>query len=75
MNGLERRALAKLPDDVTIYRAMTKQEASGNTLGVSWTLSKQVAKFFRDEYIRNHSTRHMEKVIMERIVKKDEIIA
>ena len=54
---------------------MTKQEASGNTLGVSWTLSKQVAKFFRDEYIRNHSTRHMEKVIMERIVKKDEIIA
>jgi hypothetical protein len=56
MNGWERRSLAKLPDDVKIYRGMTKQEASGKTFGVSWTLSKEVAKFFRDDYSRNPST-------------------
>lgn len=75
MNGWERRALANLPNEITIYRAMTKQEASGNAFGVSWTLSKKVAKFFRDDYLRNQSTNHMEKVIKEKIVKKDRIIA
>jgi hypothetical protein len=40
-----------------------------------WSLDKEGAEFFRDEYIRNHSTNHMEKVIREKRVKKDEIIA
>lgn len=75
MNGWERRMLTRLPDEVRIYRAMTKEEASGNRFGVSWTLSKKVAEFYRDKYIRNHSTNHMEKVIKEKRVKKDEIIA
>ncbi len=52
MNGWERRMLARLPDEVRIYRAMTKEEASGNRFGLSWTLDKEVAEFFRDTYNR-----------------------
>lgn len=75
MTAAEQRALAKLPDEVTIYRAMTKKEAAGKTFGVSWTLSKKVAEFFRDDYARNHATSHLEKVIKEKVVKKSDIIA
>lgn len=75
MDGRERRKLANLPEEVTIYRAMTEAEARGRTYGVSWTLSIKVAEYFRDHYRRNHSTNHLQKVIKEKVVKKEDIIA
>jgi len=75
MTTSEQRMLENLPDEVEIYRAMTKKEASGRAFGISWTLSKKVAEFFRDDYRRNHATNHLEKVIKEMVVKKSDIIA
>jgi hypothetical protein len=75
MNARERRMLSKLPVEVKIYRAMSVNEAKSHYYGVSWTLSKKVAEFFRDKYPRNYDTSHLEKVIKEKTVRRDRIIA
>ncbi len=54
---------------------MTVEEADGPTFGVSWSLSKKTAEFFRDQYIRNYETAHLEKTMVEKIVRKNSTLA
>ena len=75
MSEEERDFLRSLPDIVTVYRAMTYLELESCNYGISWTLNEQRAEYFRDEYRRNHSTAHLEKLVMEEYVSKELIIA
>ncbi len=75
MNESEKLFLENLPEEIRIYRAMTIKESKSRHFGVSWTLSKDVAEFFRDKYMRNHATRNEPKIIIEKVVSKENIIA
>ncbi len=75
MTESERVFLKGLPQKVTIYRAMTVKESKSNQFGVSWTLSKDVADFYKEKYIRNHATKNEPKTIIEKVVTKKNIIA
>jgi hypothetical protein len=75
MNKSKKLFLKNLPDEIMIYRAMTIKESKSRRFGVSWTLSKEVAEFFRDKYTRNHATRNEPKIIIEKVVSKENIVA
>jgi len=75
MNKKERDFLAKLPEQITIYRGMTLQEKESNNFGISWTLDKNIAVFFANEYQRNYSTNYLQKTIHELTINKNELIA
>lgn len=75
MSKPERDALSKLPEQVTIYRAMTEQEFISGKFGVSWTLEKKVAKFFAETYGRNLATRKHKRVIHSITINKSEVVA
>ncbi|GAA4435512.1 hypothetical protein GCM10023188_27570 [Pontibacter saemangeumensis] len=75
MNEEERQELRELPETVTIYRAMSEEEARSEEYGVSWTLSEKTAVFFRDEYVRNHTTAHLPRTIVRLQIPKSSIVA
>lgn len=75
MNEVERSFVAALPDVVTIYRGMTDKESKSGKFGLSWSLDKSIAEFFRDTYLRNFSTHNEPKTLMELQIKKSEIVA
>jgi hypothetical protein len=75
MSKGEKNFVLGLPDKVTIYRAMSKDEQASAVYGVSWTLSQAVAKFFKNTHVRNYATSGTKKVIVEAMVNKKDIIA
>jgi hypothetical protein len=75
MNKSERDYLTNLPEQITVYRAMTVNELEGGRFGCSWTLRREVAKFFAEKYQRNYSTKHLETSIHEMSMSKNEVIA
>ena len=75
MNSKERLFLKQLPSILTLYRGMTEDEQVGGDYGISWSLSKDIAKFFAHTYGRNYSTRHLKKVVHEVRVNKNDVIA
>lgn len=74
MNVRERKYLAALPDQITIYRGMTVSEFESGCWGVSWTLKKKVAQNFTGT-TRNFETNHLPKTIHQISTAKDSIIA
>ena len=77
MNKTERKWLAELQSKpkLTIYRAMTIDEAQDGDYGVSWTTKKSVANFFAKKYIRNLATNGMEKVVVKLVIDTSAIHA
>ena len=75
MNNKERKYLDKLPEQITIYRGMTKVEQESKDFGVSWTLTKERAEFFAKEYQRNYTTKQLQKVVHSMIIDKKNFIA
>ena len=75
MNEEERDFLENLQETVPVYRAMTYEELESGSFGVSWTLKKLVAEYFRDEYSRNKSTAHLNKLVHKKSISKDKITA
>ena len=75
MSLKERRFLENLPDEITIYRGMTKKEFRSKKFGVSWTLKESVADFFAYKYWRNVSTNHLEKCVHSVTINKKDVLA
>lgn len=75
MNAEELQFISELPNEITIYRAMTINEFQSKNYGISWTLSPEVANFFKDKYIRNYSTNNQKKMIAQTTIDKSQIIA
>ena len=75
MTKKERDYLASLPDKIKIYRGMTCVEKASKDFGISWSLNKSVAYFFKDTYGRNYSTNGLKKVVYEQTVNKKDVIA
>ena len=71
----EREYLKTLPEQITIYRGMTEDELKQKSFGLSWTLKKEVADFFANDYQRNFATKHLKKVVHEMTINKSEVIA
>jgi len=71
----EQEYFKALPDTLTIYRTMTINESLSKDYGISWTLDKKVAEYFRVIYNRNKATRNEPKTIIELQIKKIEAIA
>jgi hypothetical protein len=75
MNEDELRFLKNMPDKITIYRGMTKDEQVSKNFGVSWSLEKNTADFFAYKYNRNFHTATTEKVVHKLVINKSEVIA
>jgi hypothetical protein len=75
MNKSERRFLKGLPEKIRIYRGMTVTEKQSNDFGISWTLKKEEAEFFINDYQRNYATRHEKKCIHELAISKKDVVA
>lgn len=75
MSEEEIEYLDTLPETLTIYRGMTEEELKSGVHGVSWTLKKETAEFFREKYGRNYATNHLKKVVHVLIIKKSKVIA
>jgi hypothetical protein len=75
MNTKERNYLKGLPETMKIFRGMTEKELKSKSFGISWTLKKEVAEFFINEYQRNYSTNNLKKVVHEIIINKNQILA
>ena len=75
MTKKELKYLKSLPDNITICRAMTVEESISKDYGVSWTLNKKVAEFFRNKYERNFDTNGKPKIIIELEINKNDVIA
>ncbi len=75
MDPVQRNFLKNLPDKVTVYRGMTRQEYESGEFGISWTLDRVQAWFFAFIYIRNQDTHHLPKVVVQATARKECIIA
>lgn len=75
MTKSERTFLNKLPSKVKIYRAMTVVESKSKDYGISWTLDKKTAEFFKEKYQRNFDTYGLEKTILRLDVNRADIVA
>ena len=80
MDEDERKFLAELPDEITIYRGCSKKEINSNKIRYSWTLDKKVAEFFAYEYTNVGLTQSIGKVksdfdVIEKTINKSEVIA
>lgn len=75
MNSKERKYMEKLPEEFTIYRGMSEAEFKSGNFGLSWTLKKDEAQFFANEYQRNYATRKDRKVVHEMVIHKKDVIA
>jgi hypothetical protein len=74
MTGYERNYFNKLPNEIRLYRGMTKKESESNEFGISWTLSKKVAHFFAYTYQRNLSANNMQKIIYDKVFNKKDAL-
>lgn len=75
MNKSERQFLKKFNQKITIYRGMTQVEKESGNFGISWTLNKEMASFFANNYRRNFSTDKMSKTVHELTVDKCDVFA
>lgn len=75
MEQEERETLNRLPDNIEIYRAMVVKEDKSKQYGISWTLSKKTAEFFKNEYFRNFATYNQERIIKTITIPKSKVIA
>jgi len=75
MNETERKLFDALPNSLTIFRGMTKDEYDSGQFGISWTLNKDVAEGFANMYIHNYSTNHLKHTVVEMTIDKNEVIA
>jgi len=75
MDESEQKYLETLPDKITIYRGMTKEELMSGDFGICWTLSKERAEWFAKEYPRNFDTNHLEKAVHELVINKSDVVA
>jgi len=75
MEPVQRKFLKNLPEKVTVYRGMTRQEYESGDFGISWTLDRIQAPFFAFIYIRNQDTVHLPKVVVQATARKECIIA
>jgi hypothetical protein len=75
MNEDELLVFRSLPEMVTIYRGMTEEEKESGDYSISWTLKKEVAKFFATKYNRNYSERGKKKTIVKLRVPKTNLVA
>jgi len=75
MNKNDISFLNGLPESVTIYRGMSVKEAESSDFGISWSLKKEVAEKFANEYFHNYDTRNQAHIVKELTVKKSDLIA
>lgn len=72
MSDSEREVIKSLPNEVTIYRGMSKDEYKSKKYRFSWTLNKSIAEMFAK---RNRLLYKTEFIVCELIIPKDKIIA
>lgn len=72
MNEEERKQFELLPEELKIYRGCSKAEIESKKYRFSWTLNKDVADFFANEYYRNEG---VDCGILELVVKKECLLA
>lgn len=72
MNEEDKEVFNQMPDEITIYRAMSKKEYDSGNYRLSWTLNKEVAEFFSE---RSESLYEKDILIHEVKIKKTEAIA
>lgn len=72
MSEKDRDYFDQLPDEITIYRAMSKKEYDSGNYRLSWTLNKKVAEFFSE---RSESLYEKDMLIHEVKINKTEAIA
>lgn len=72
MSEKDREDFDQLPDEITIYRAMSKKEYDSGNYRYSWTLNKKVAELFLN---RNEALYKKDMLIHEIKIKKIESIA
>jgi hypothetical protein len=75
MEPVERDFIKNLPDTITIYRGMTREEYGSGNFGISWTLDMAQARFFAFIYTHNQHTAHLSKMVVQATAKKECIIA
>ncbi len=80
MDEDERKFLAELPEEITIYRGCSKKEINSKKIRYSWTLDKKVAEFFAYEYKNLVLTKSFDKDksdfdVIEKTINKSEVIA
>jgi hypothetical protein len=71
MNEEERNQYDLLPNEVTIYRGCSVKEIESGDFRLSWTLNKDVAIFFANEY---RSNKHLICDVVELVVKKESLL-
>jgi len=75
MTSRERSYLRRLPDEITIYRGMTKSELDSGKFGLSWSLKREIAEFYAITFQRNSATTGQEKLVHSITIKKHEVVA
>lgn len=75
MSKRERDYLHNLPEEITIYRGMTRKEFASKEFGISWSIKKEIAEFFAFTYGRNFSTKHLKKTVHQMTINKKDVIA
>ena len=75
MNEEERDAFASLPDRVTVYRGLRPKEYDPNYIGFSWTLSRDVAERFANEFRKARwGDPNSEPVLLKAEIDKEQIV-
>lgn len=75
MNDEEQQCLSQLPEEVTIYRGMTKIERRSRRYRVSWTLSREIAEFYAFAYKRHATYAMHPKVVHQLVVPSKSLLA
>lgn len=75
MTAEELQVFNTLPEELTIYRGMYREEFENKDYGFSWTLDKNVAEFFADGYIHNYNKINEKGIVVELNICKKDVIA
>ena len=72
MSDDEQELYSSLPNTLTVYRGVAVDGDYDEGYGLSWTLNKEVARFFSEEYTRRIN-KHLTPIILEQTINKQDI--
>ena len=72
MTDAEQKLYNSLPNPLTVYRGIATDKGYDEEYGLSWTLNKEVARFFAEDYARRFS-KHLTPIILEQTINKQDI--
>ncbi len=73
MTDAEQKFYNSLPSTLTVYRGIAVENSYDEEYGFSWTINKEVARFFAEDHAQQLNE-HLVPIILEQTISKQDIV-